>query len=480
MMKQSLQWLTVRRLAVAILFVSLFAMATREAMDPDMWWHLATGRHILEQRTIPREDIFSYTVPGRRWITHEWLTQVAMAGLHRLGGRPALMLASAAVVTVAFALVYLQCRGKPYVAVFAVLVAAVASAITWGPRPQMINILLMALFTALIERYRQNGGRAIWWLPLLTVVWVNMHSGFFLGLGLLGAVLVGDGAALILERVTPRTLTPQKWRNLALALLLCVLAALVNPNGHHMLLYPFETLGSDAMQTYIQEWYSPDFHRIEYWPFALLLLGGAVVLILSRQKVEWTDLLLFFGFGFAGLLSARHIPLFAVVAAPVVTRALADVRVPASRRPRLVVLNWVILSLVVAIAGMWIADKLEEDRQAEALRYPVEALAYIRERGLVDERVYNSYNWGGYLIWKGVPVYIDGRADVYMDEFMDEYVLAYQLRGDWRIPLETYDVDYVLIERRASLGQVLEEAPEWERVYEDEVAVIFVRENGDG
>jgi hypothetical protein len=480
MKKRPLQWLTVRRLAVAILFISLFAMATREAMDPDMWWHLATGRYILEERTIPREDIFSYTVPGRRWITHEWLTQVAMVGLHRLGGRPALMLASAAVVTAAFALVYVQCRGKPYVAVFAVLVAAVASAITWGPRPQMVNILLIALFTALIERYRQNGGRAIWWLPLLTVVWVNMHSGFFLGLGLLGVVLAGDGAALLLDRVTPRTLTARKWRNLALVLLLCVVAALINPNGYHMLLYPFETLGSDAMQTYIQEWYSPNFHRIEYWPFALLLLGGAAVLVLSQRKVGWTNLLLFFGFGFAGLLSARHIPLFAVVAAPVVSRALADVRVPASRRPRLVAINWVILLLVVTLAGVWVADKLAEDRAAEAERYPVEALAYIREQGLVDQRVYNSYNWGGYLIWERVPVYIDGRADVYMDEFMDEYVLAYQLRGDWRIPLEAYDVNYVLIERGGSLGQVLEEAPEWERVYADEVAVIFVRDGGDG
>jgi hypothetical protein len=247
-----------------------------------------------------------------------------------------------------------------------------------------------------------------------------------------------------------------------------------------MLLYPFETLGSDAMQTYIQEWHSPNFHRIEYWPFALLLLGGAVTLVLSRRKAGVTDLLLFFGFGFAGLLSARHIPLFAVVAAPVVTRALAGVRVPASRRPRLVVLNWVILLVVVALAGVWMADKFQADREAEAERYPVEALAYIREQGLADDRVYNSYNWGGYLIWKGFPVYIDGRADVYMDAFMDEYVLAYQLRGDWRVPLETYDVDYVLIERGASLGRVLAEVPEWERVYEDEVAVIFVRENGDG
>ena len=92
-----------------------------------------------------------------------------------------------------------------------------------------------------------------------------------------------------------------------------------------------------------------------------------------------------------------------------------------------------------------------------------------------DHRIYNSYNWGGYLIWEGVPVFIDGRADVYGDAFMDEYVLAYQLRGDWRVPLEKYDVDYILIESGASFARFLEEAPEWEGVYQDEVAAVFVR-----
>jgi hypothetical protein len=89
--------------------------------------------------------------------------------------------------------------------------------------------------------------------------------------------------------------------------------------------------------------------------------------------------------------------------------------------------------------------------------------------------MYNSYNWGGYLIWRGYRVFIDGRADVYLDDFMDEYVLAYQMRGDWRRPLDRYDVDYILIETGASFDSLLEASDEWVSVYRDDLAVVYVR-----
>ena len=507
-----LLWLDIRRLAVMILFLALFAAALREALDTDMWWHLATGRYILEHRTIPRQDVFSYTVPDHRWFTHEWLTQVAMYSLYRIGGTPALVLLAATTVTVTFALVYEQCAGtyslrggtpggsQPYTAIFTVLLGAFASAITWGPRPQILNPLLLALFITLLGHYRRQTPpigegdgrvhRALLALPPLTALWANLHSGFYLGLVLLSVILVGDGLALLLRRPSSCTLSPTRLRNLLLILLLCVLAALLNPNGYHMLLYPFGTLGSQAMQAYIQEWASPNFHRPEYWFFALLLLGGAAALGLvaapaearehqsatsSRRAIDLTDLFLFLGFGFAGLVSARHIPLFGVVAVPIVSRALGWMRFPGSRRPGLPLLNWVILLALIVPTGIRVSNVLEKDLQVESTRYPAAALEYVRSHGLADQRMYNSYNWGGYLIWKGFPVFIDGRADVYGDAFIDEYMLAYWLHGDWRVPLDRYSVEYVLVESNLAFARLLEEAADWKCVYRDEVAVIFVR-----
>ena len=364
---------------------------------------------------------------------------------------------------------------------------ALASAITWGVRPQMFNILLATAFTLIFHLYKVRGRNLLWLYPLLTALWVNLHSGFFLGLVLLGCFIAGEGAQRLLGCVHERTLTWRQMRNLALALGASVLAALLNPNTYEMLIYPFETLGSRAMQTYIQEWASPNFHQTQYWPFALLLLGTAAAMALSQRPVDLTDLLLFGSFGLAGLVSARHIPLFAVVATPVLTRHL--VKGPAgkflsrfqlstpSRSGGLAVLNWALLLVIGMGCALRCAQVIGNNPRALREFYPMAALDYVEKSGLGQTRMYNSYNWGGYLLWRGYEVFIDGRADVYGDDFINEYLLAYRVRSDWRKPLDKYGADYVLIESRASFATLLEESLDWEQVYRDEVAVIFVRSN---
>jgi hypothetical protein len=350
----------------------------------------------------------------------------------------------------------------------------------------------------------------VWLYPLTTALWVNLHSGFLLGLAYLGAVIAGEVAAHVFGHKTPGTLSWRQIRGLGLALGACVLAALLNPNGYKILTYPFETLGSQAMQQYIQEWFSPDFHRSQYWPLALLLIGGVAVLALSKRKRSLTDVGLFCGFGLASLHAARHVPLFAVVAVPILTRylgppvkptggrqdTLSAASPPQGARPScspadpkrsdaggteggqrwtLIVVNWLLVALLFLGGAARVYTVIEQNPGVESRHYPVAALAYLEQAGLGEARIYNSYNWGGYLTWRGIPVYIDGRADVYMDDFMNQYVRAFQVRDDWRRPLDDYDVEVVLIERDGSLATLLHESNEWARVYRDELAVVFTR-----
>jgi hypothetical protein len=122
-----------------------------------------------------------------------------------------------------------------------------------------------------------------------------------------------------------------------------------------------------------------------------------------------------------------------------------------------------------------VAVVLGQNRDLETRRYPAAALAYLEKEGLGAARIYNSYNWGGYLAWRRIPVYIDGRADVYGDAFMNQYVRAFQVREDWRAPLDQYGVEVVLIERDGSLAVLLHESGEWARLYRDDLAAVFVR-----
>src|ERR687885_3036980 len=124
--------MTTRRLFLFILCAALFAMATREISDPDFWWHLRTGQFIVETRTIPHTDIYSFTNNGREWVTHEWLSEVLIYLLYRAGGFGLLIISFAAIITTAFVFVYRRCAAKPFLAGFALLLGGLATAPTWG------------------------------------------------------------------------------------------------------------------------------------------------------------------------------------------------------------------------------------------------------------------------------------------------------------------------------------------------------------
>lgn len=480
--------MNIQRLFTLLFIVSLFTMVVRETGDADMWWHLRTGEVIVDEG-IPRQDTFSYTVPSNEWITHEWLSQVLMWMAFQWSGFTGLMLLFAAFTTAALMLAFMRCDGKPYLAAFVVLLAALASAPFWGVRPQVFNMLFAALFVFLVERFKdgQVQRRTLWLLPLLTILWANLHSGYLLGIAILGSYLLGEGLQLRFGTRAARGLNWDGIRWLALMTVACFVAAVINPNGPELWIYPFLTLGSGAMQQYIQEWQSPDFHLNLFWPFAALLGIGTLSLIMSRKRPAWTDIILFAGTGAAGLLSARHIPLFAIVASPIVARYLLvslegsrlypvlSGQMTARMTGRLQLLNWLLLIVGVIMSVSWIFNKVQQNEEAIARQFPVSAVDYLEESGLDNQRGYNSYNWGGYLIWRGIPVFVDGRADVYGDDFLHSYRRTYDLTSQWREPLAEYEVDYVLTESSHPLLSVLEASDEWQEAYSDDLASIFVR-----
>lgn len=494
--------MTVRQLFTAILFLLLFAIAAREISDPDFWWHLRTGQFIAETVTIPRADIFSHTNFGKPWVTHEWLSELFIFAVFRLGSFPLLTLVFAAVITLAFALTYSRCDGKPMVAGFAVLFAAFATAPTWGVRPQMLSMLLMSLFLYLLapnlppapsgtSEGARGSGRLLLLIPLM-LLWVNLHSGFMLGIAVTGVYLLGEIAERLFSASPPhfsRADLIAVWRDprlktLALVFIGCLAVVPFNPNGATMYVYPFETLTSHAMQTYIQEWFSPDFHAAQYQPFAFLLLATLASSAISRKKPTLTDLLLLVGSGYAGLRSARNIPFFALIAAPILARSTWDwlqargwvrhieFRTGLTRWSS--ILNWV-LFLVIGLAALArVAQVVTNQSSVERERFPAAAVDFMNANGVKGE-LYNSYGWGGYLIWRLYPrrVFIDGRADVYGDAFIEEFLRMYRGEAGWDRSFERYRVGTVLIEPDAPLAMRLAQDPAWRRVYADDQTVVF-------
>ena len=491
-LKETLAALSTGRLMTLVLLLCLFVMAVRPLVDPDFWWHLRTGQYIWETGTIPRQDIFSYTLHGQPWITHEWLSEVILYAIYAIFGQAGLILVFAGMITAAFALSYLQCNGRPYLASFVVVLAAIASAVTWGVRPQMLSLLLSAVFLYILHLYRRGNSKYLWLLPPLMVLWANLHGSFFLGIVCLAAHILGATLDNVFPRSQESMLAWKDIRRLTAVTLVTAAAPVLNPNGMRLLIYPFGTLGSPAMQQYIMEWFSPDFHLAQFQPFALYVLVLITVLGLSRRRPTTTDFIFMLGFGYASLRSARQIPFFVLTTTPLLTSQLLHVwedwGLPnlsitrrRSRRRTFLVVNWamlaVLLSGAVALAGHALLGNAAAQRHA----FPVAAVDFLEESE-TPGNIYNLYHWGGYLVWRLYPerkVFIDGRADVYGDAFINEYLEVYQAREAWQQPLDRYDVNVAIVDKGSPLSAVLSERSEWIRAFADEQAVIFTRQEGD-
>ncbi len=482
--------MSTRRLFTAILFLALFVMTVREISDPDFWWHLRAGQYMVENATIPHTDPFSFTAQGKEWVTHEWLSEVFMYALYRVGGFALLTILFSVIITLAFALTYARSDGKPYLAGFALLLGALATAPTWGVRPQMLTLLFMSTFLFLLDRFvatREN--KFLLPLPLLVLVWVNLHSGYAIGLIVIGAFWFAafvEGIVFLVRKQSAKnfletepSLSPRNTRALLIILILSALAVVINPNGARMFLYPFETLTSAAMQRYIQEWFSPDFHQTEWLPFALLLLSLIATTLIARARVPLAHILLLFALGFLALRSARNIPLFALVAIPVLSAQLAAwIPLRASNRatPRLMqFINTTIVVILAMIALVRVANLLVNQTNAEREKFPAAAVEWIQQNRPAPN-LYNSYGWGGYLIWKLYPeyqVYIDGRADVHGDAFIENFLEIYRAEQGWQTEFAARDVRLVLIEPDAPLAKALANDSLWTHVFSDSQSVIY-------
>ena len=479
---------TLRQVFFIVLFIGLFLMTLRPIADPDFWWHLRTGQIIAQTHVIPHTDPFSFTKAGNSWIAHEWLSEVFMYGIFILGGYGLLIFVFSIIITGAFMISYSRSpvEARPYVAGFALLLGAVATAPTWGVRPQMLSLLITSLFLFLLDRYVQKKQiRFLVPLPLITLLWVNLHAGYFLGLAIIGIYIIGSLLEIVRfeiskdEEVNPPTLKT----TLTFCIILggCVLATLANPNGIHIILYPFQTLTSQSMQQLIQEWFSPDFHQLEWQPLAWLILALIGAGMIGKKSIPLTKIILTMVFGYAALRSMRNVPLFAIVVIPILAEQVASlVRIRYETPTPSRLLRWMIpilLICVLLLTGVRFVQVIQGQAKTETDSFPRNAVNWISENK-PQGRLFNTYSWGGYLIWRlypEYPVYIDGRADVYGDKFLFDYISIYRSEPGWEDKLVYDNIRIILIEPDAPLANTLRESSSWRIAYEDRVSVIFLK-----
>ena len=488
-----LRQLSLPRLAAALGLVGVFAMAARPSVDTDTWWHLRAGAWMVEHGQVLTHDAFSFTRLGQAWINHSWLSQLPMYLLWHAFGYAGLNLLTATLVTAAFWFVYLQCEGSAYLKAFTFILAAAASAVFWSARPQLATFLLVSLFAYVLAEFRWRGRNRLWLLPLLMLLWVNLHGGFAIGFILMLATLAGQVLDRLFGPARPGVLA---WRSvgwLALAIVACGLVVPLNPYGFVLYTYPLRTVSIGVLQNFIQEWQSPNFHILGAQVFIWLLLTTLAAVGLSRQRLLLTDLAVLSIFVYLALLAGRNIALVSLVAPPILTRhaaawlddlplehprlaALLDRNPSARTRP---LLNWSLLSLALLAALLKAADASlpATNEKALAAYLPLQAAAFVAQ-AQPPGPMFNSYNWGGYLTWRlypAYPVFVDGRTDLYDDPLLTEYLDVAQGRADYASVLGRYAVNLVFVEQSSLLADRLGADPAWRLLYHDDLAVVYQR-----
>ena len=464
-----------------ILVLGLLAMTARPATDPDLWWHLRTGQWMVEHQQIPHADPFSFTRSGARWVAHEWLSELIFFGLWRITGWTGLIIFSSIVTTAGFMLLFWRCPAPPHWAAAATVLGALASAPTWGVRPQMFTFVLACLWLWLLERSEQRAW-LLTWLPPIFLLWLNLHGGFALGPALLIAYLAGITWEVLAGDAEWRLVRSYALK-LFLSLAICLTLIPLNPSGAELYRYPLDVLRSGSMRSSISEWHSPDFHQGMYVPLFLLSLALLTCFALRPIRPRARTLVPLLGTFLAALDAARHIPIFVLVAVPVIaaafTRQPRTNLHPVSKRTRLKVAATGIVVVLMAVfaAAKWIKVARGQSG-SEADTYPLKAVNRLPSLPGRD-RVFAYYDWGGYLIWKAYPaskVFVDGRADLYDPDLLQQFHSVMQLRPGWRQILDRWDVKTVLVPSTSPPAQCLALDKSWNLKYGDADSSLFERD----
>ena len=443
--------------------------------DNDLWGHVLFGSQIIAQRAVPWVDAYSYTVAGQPWVNHEWLSQVILAAAYRWAGSPGLLLLKFGIATLTFLLLFRMIRRRsatPYIWGTVGLLAIAVLARGFAIRPQIFTYCGAALTLWLIDGYRRGQRRALWFLPLLFLAWVNMHGGFILGLGILGVY-----ACATLLRDAPRPWQP--WA----ALTASVVVTALNPYGPRLLLYIWNELSRSHPITEWQRAAPTDAAQFVF--FALFAALVATLPLRRNWRDDGWEAVLAVGVGVLALRHQRHTPVFALCAAAPLAAQLEQTRDWVARRSsfalspgaqRIVSFGIVALALLqLSLTGM----RLWRDGLRviyEPGDYPVAAVRALRDAG-ASLNLAVPLDWGEYVLWFLAPqvkVSIDGRfATVFPEQVVEDNFAFFTSAPTWRRLLEQYPTEAVLVP--ADWSSPIRRDPGWQRAYGDTVAEIYVR-----
>ena len=449
----------------------------------DLGYHLRAGEWAWEHMRWMDHDVFTHTFEGRAWHNQNWLAQFLYHGIWRVLSYHGLVMLNTVLFSAGFALLLRICYGRTREARTACLVAFVSlvpAVANTGVRPQAFSWLFTIAVIYLLERSRAQPRSILWAIPLFAL-WANLHGAFPIAMVFMGIDAV---VALLEERGSPGG--RERLRYLLYAIVGSALVVLLNPWGWRVYAYVASVGGDPVVREWITEWAPPEF-KFSYdgFFFGTVVLLGAL-LARSSKRLDTADLLRVGVFFLLALLAIRNILWWSIALAP----ALATLSEPLARRwdhlaeaerPSRLNSGFALALVILAVAmSPWIRPKMEGlELPLIDETTPTKAAAYLERNDLPGEML-NHQKFGSYFEWAipNRPVFIDSRIEVFPDGLFEDYNEVFSVEREWRDVVDEYGIGHIVFEKRSErdLYKLLDGSDEWEKVFEDRNASIFVRE----
>jgi hypothetical protein len=483
--------------------------------DGDTGWHVRIGEWMLAHHAIPRQDLFSYTMPNAPFFAWEWLWDFCFGWLHLHFGMTAVVMASIVVLCLTSALLFrLVCRrcDNRLIAIAVTFLAVAGSAIHWLARPHLFSWLFLVILLSMLTRIEDTSDdarklRLLWLMPPMFVLWTNLHGGFIAGLLVL-AMYVAGALADWLFAVDPaaRAASLQSARRYSLTTIGCAAASFLNPYTYHLHTHIYEYFHDPYHFENISEFQSLSFHVFATRYFEVMMALAVAAALWSLTKRRFTPVILTLGWAHAALIMARNIPLFLVITAPIVgaalydwmrvaqnsslpawfTKALNGLRETAEefgeldRIERAHLASAAVIALITLglVNGLVYGATKSPTWRAEydPKVYPAKALAQIKSAGTA-KHIFADDEWGDYLAYQLYPtggrVFVDGRSDFYGGDFERRYIDILNVNYKWQTTLDQYCVDTMLLSVSSPLAGAVKESQRWKVVYDDGIAIVF-------
>jgi hypothetical protein len=481
-----------------ILFIAIFWGIVANGprilnFDGDLPRHILTGNLILQTHRVSTTDVFSFRTTGYPSFPHEWLSQVIFATAYDWLGLDGIVLLTAVIIMLTWALVYQQAMRKSksfFVALLIIALGVGASQIHVLPRPHIFTYLLTAIWIALLESMEENKTHSWWLLPFVMLLWVNLHGMFVLGIAILGIYFIGD----FLDQSSISWFRTGMAKSLLFAGVLSIMATFFSPSGPKI----WETIASLGSNAYITskipEYQSPNFHLPETWPFIIILFLTMIGLARRAESLSWKQILLVSSFTGLALYTGRMIPLFAIVVTPITAKVVADWLREDYGQSRFFTMEkniyrinstsngliWIFAIVIFAAVFLRSGRTFDPQRQGNVFDerfFPVEAVSWL-ETHSQKGHMFNEFDWGGYLLlklWPNQQIFMDGHTHIYGEALTREYEQVITQENSWEKILNKYEVNWAIIRVNTSLAKTLSSSASWTIVYEDKTAIIFVR-----